>query len=355
MNAADPSRRWALHHAWHSTSDRAALSLCAAEVAPAGVAFADAPSLAEADGLKLHGFELVEARREGLHSLVDLQDAARAGQWASRVDPRAWRYMADGDAVHGIPMALHQSNCVWANPGLAAAIERELSGDPEDLLGWLQRASRTVPHPLAIGREPWQVGILFETLSLALLGPALYRRAFDDLDPGVLGSREMTGVLEHLLALRGLVDDARLDVPWRQQLDDVAAGRAAALLTGDWVRASGKDVRRLEVQGVRDECVCIVDLFVPIGSPEVSQRVALALTSAGFQARFSAIKGSVPAVMDARTDPPHAGRVDAPSLTFDQCCGLRMKQALLVAVAEHFVERRSAAATAARLADIAAG
>jgi glucose/mannose transport system substrate-binding protein len=344
---ADPIRhRWALKHAWHSESDRAALALCAEELGRIGVEFADAAGLADADAVKLHGFELVEAVREGALRLVDLRAVARDEAWTSRVDPRAWAFMVHGEAVHGIPMGIHRSNCVWANPGIAD----EIGAVPVDLLAWLRLASRRVAKPLAIGREPWQVGILFETLCLAALGRTAYARAFVDLDPGTLGGREMTRVLERLLEFREWVDDARLDAPWRTHLDDVHAGRAAAMLTGDWVRASGKDVRRLDVDDVRGRRVYIVDLFVPVGSSdEVSRRVAAALTASGFQARFSKIKGSTPAVGDGR-DRDEA-IVDAPSLTFDQCCPVRIKQSMLAVVAEHFAMRRKADATAARLAE----
>lgn len=347
--------RWALKHAWSGATDRAALALCAQALARIGVDFVDAVQADEADGVKLHGFELVEALRDGQLAIDDLRDVATREGWAARIDPRAWRFMAREGAVHGIPMALHQSNCAWANVRLADAVTAEGPVESIDLVAWLERARRAMPKPLAIGREAWQVGILFESLALARLGAEAYRRAFVALDAEAMGGTAMVRVLEALLAVREFVDDTRLDVPWRSLLADVSEGRAGVMLMGDWVRASGLALRRLEVAGLKEACIDIVDLFVPIGGSPRSPAVAAALTASDFQGRFAQVKGSAPAVADAPGYRAFAQGADVPSLTFDQCCTVRTKQALLAVVADHFVARRDAKATAVRLAEVAFG
>jgi hypothetical protein len=85
----------------------------------------------------------------------------------------------------------------------------------------------------------------------------------------------------------------------------------------------------------------------------------MALTDAGFQRRFAQRKGCMPALAEAwaGVDPGRArlladDEAVLPSLTLDQCCLPRRKQALLAVVCAHFTERRGAAGCARALARI---
>jgi hypothetical protein len=346
---------WTLCHAWHSASDRAALALCAEELAKVGLEFHQSSEATGADAVKMHGCELLDALDEGTLRPVDLGRVADAQAWQSRVDPRAWRFMRHGRRIHGIPMALHQSNCLWANAALAASLERESPGRGGDLPGWLRAAGRRAPKPLAIGSEPWQVGILFESLCLTVMGTQTYSQAFERLEPDALGGSAMVEALELLIEARAFVDDARLNLPWRSRLDDIGSGEAAVMAMGDWVGAAmPSGVERLRIDGFDERSIFIADFFVPVGEqrPEASLRAASALTSADFQARMAEVKGSCAPILEAQGPGCKSIGTDAPSLTFDQCCNVRTKLALLDIVADHFLNRRSPAVTAAALAAI---
>ena len=358
MNTTAPPREtWALSHAWRGESDKAALALCAAELDKLGIAFADAPDLASADAVKMHGFEIVDALHAGQPRLADLRDVAGSDDWRSRIDPRPLRFMEHGGAVHGIPVGIHQSNCLWAHAPIAASVAAEQAGRALDLMSWLRAAARHATRPLAIGGDPWSVGILMESVLLATAGPQVYERAFVRLEPGALGGREMIQALERLAELRDFVDDERLARPWRSQLDDVRNGEAAVMVMGDWVGARlPESLVRLRVDGFRDECIFIADFFVPLhrDGSTLARRVAAALTGTDFQARFSKTKGCLAAVLAAQGATPESSRrIDAPSLTLDQCCSVPTKTRLLAIVADHFVHRRDAARTATTLAGIA--
>jgi hypothetical protein len=355
MSQSPDPASWTLCHAWHSASDLAALDLCAEELAKLGIEFRQSSGSTDADAIKLHGFELLEAIDEGTLRPVDLGTVANAQAWPSRIDPRAWRFMRHGRRIHGIPMALHQSNCLWANATLAASLENENPGTRGDLLGWLRAAGRHADKPLAIGREPWQIGILFESLCLAVLGTETYSRAFERLESDALGGSGMVEVLERLIEARAHVDDDRLNVSWRSRLDGIGDGEPAVMAMGDWVgAATPPGVQRLRIDGFDNPSIFIADFFVPVGEQhaETSFRAASALTSADFQARMSEVKGSCAPILEAQTLRCESIATDVPSLTFDQCCGVRAKLALLDIVADHFLNRRSPAITAAALAEI---
>ena len=347
---------WTLCHSWNSDSDRAALAFCARQLRAVGVEQGETPAIADASAVKMHGHELVSAVVKGQPKPTNLRWIADREQWADRIDPRAWQFMSHGSAVHGIPVAIHQSNCLWAHRGTARAVAERAGRSGKGLLSWLLAATRHCTAPLAIGAEPWQVGILFESLCLAVGGPKLYREAFVRLSPEALGSAAMIRVLDHVQEAREFVNSERLSNSWRTQLDDVREGRAAVMLMGDWVRAAIPDgIARLHVDGFREENVYLVDLFVPIvaDADTIASRVASALMAQEFQSRFSAIKGSTPALLNAdtrRMDINAPSHIDAPSLTFDQCCSIATKLALLEIVADDFVHRRAAVKTAASLA-----
>ena len=345
---------WTLAHAWNSDSDHAALHVCAAELARIGVGFAGTSDVSTANAIKMHGFEIVDTLQAATLQLADVRAAAASQDWHARLDARALRFMIHGDAVFGIPLNIHQSNCLWAHEPTAAAISSANCEGAGDLDAWLRQAGQHIDKPLAIGNEPWQIGILFESLSLAMLGAQAYEEAFVQLRADTLGCRAMVGVLEQLSRWRDLVDDQLIARPWREQLAAVNAGHAAVMVMGDWVSAKPPAaVRRLHVEGFRSEAIFVVDFFVPLmrGGADLAERIAAALTRTGFQERFSSAKGSVPAVVDLpRALNRSAGRVDAPSLTFDQCCSVATKTRLLEVVADHFNHRRDSVRTAQELA-----
>ena len=351
---SSPGTDWTLRHAWSSETDRAALRVAADELARQGIRFADAAAGATANAVKMHGFELVEAVRGAAPAPIDLGATAAAERWSERLDPRVWRFMTHGAAICGIPVALHQSNGLWAHGAIVDAVP---AGG--GLADWLANAAHIVAKPLAIGADPWQVGLLFESVALGVLGAAGYEQALVAQDPAALAGPGMVRVLDELLRLREHVDDGQLAQPWRTQFARVAERRAGVIVMGDWVGAALPGaMRRLRVDGFRDECVFVADFFVPVvdGAQSLSARVAKTLTGADFQARFAMTKGCQPPLLAAQS--PFANtptRIDAPSLTLDQCCGLRRKQALLAIAADHFVHRRDSARTARLLADAAEG
>jgi glucose/mannose transport system substrate-binding protein len=173
----------------------------------------------------------------------------------------------------------------------------------------------------------------------------------------------MIEALDRLLALRAFIDDNHLGLTWADQLARVQRGEAAVQIMGDWVRAAGDDsLLEWAAPGTAGQFVAIVDYFVPLaGTPgPLVERVAMALTDPEFQGRFARQKGCLPAVREAwiDIDPLRTGLLgcDAtvlPSLTFDQCCAVVTKQALLDVVAHHFVHGGDSSACARALAEAA--
>jgi glucose/mannose transport system substrate-binding protein len=260
---------------------------------------------------------------------------------------------------------VHRANAAWVNPPCARRIGGAAPRHIPALSAWLEQARRRIAAPLAVGAEPWQIGVLFESVLLAVAGGTTYRRAFVEQDPAVWAEPQATEAVASFLRLRDFVDDDAMALPWQGQLARVQRGEAAMQVMGDWVRATeGAGLVEWAVPGTAAWFVAVVDFFVPLAhaSATLSHPVAAALTAAPFQYAFALAKGCLPAVQDAWgvIDPRRYRGIDVeamvlPSLTFDQCCGVARKQALLAIVANCFIERRSASVCTLALADLAHG
>lgn len=361
----NPPLTWSLGHAWTSPSDLAALDLCRVELGSHGIDFQAAPPSGPA-ARKLHGMQLAVAARERPPGLQDLRDVAESCGWALRVPSAMRGYMRHGDRWHGIPMAIHRGNSVWVNRGVAARLGHRPPRGAKALFDWLESARAFAPAPLALGAEPWQVGVVFESLVLAIGGPRLYRHAFVDPRPGAWVWPRLREVLEALGRLRRFVDEAALGLPWDGQLGLVAQGRAAIQFMGDWARCGGHPpgaVLEWSSPGTADHFVAVMDFFAPLrGAHEPANRIAArALTAAPFQVAFARAKGCMPAMADAwdAVDGARASmlRRDArvlPSWVFDQCGCEGRKQRWLDMLRRHFVDPRPARATAELLKECVA-
>lgn len=354
--------RWSLRHAWRSEADLAALALCREQLAGASIALVNAGPGETADAVKMHGMEIVGALAADDRMLHDLSGVAVECAWQERLPAFVRRFMVHGERWHGTPMGVHRANAAWVNGGIAQEIGLQAPTHPRALVAWLEEANRSVKAPLALGAEPWQIGVLFEALVLGVAGPGAYRLAFEQQRIGAWHGPALVEAVDCLMSLRDFVDDDTLGLGWSSQLDRVRRGEAALQVMGDWARATGTcGLLEWPAPGTAAHFVAVVDFFVPMagGSHAVAGRAAAALTEAAFQRKYSQCKGCMPAMKEAwdEVDTQRAGLLAAaggvlPSMTFDQCCMVPAKQALLETVARHFVDRCGTDACVRALADL---
>ena len=355
--------RWTLRHAWHGPAERHALDLCRTALRDLGIDLADANATNTPSAIKAHAMEMVDLQALDPSALLDLRAVAHAAQWPRRLPAFVQKPMVHAERWHGIPLGIHRANCAWVN---AACARRIGLGVPPDMPGfatWLELAAERTPKPLAVGAQAWQVGVLFESVMLAMSGGTAYRRAFVEHDATIWGETCITEALNGLQRLREFVDDDALPYSWEQQLERVRQGDAAVQVMGDWVRATDcGSLLEWAVPGTAAWFVAIVDYVVPLaGAPSIlTNHAAAALTAAPFQYAFAMAKGCLPAVQDAWgvIDPQRKRGVDVeamvlPSLTFDQCGSVGHKEALLAIVADCFVQCRSVTACALALQELA--
>jgi hypothetical protein len=357
---AEALQPWRLQHAWRSGTDAAALALCREQLAGAGLALLDCADAGTASAVKMHGIELAQAGAAGDPALLDLATLAGRNGWPRRLSPGMQRYMVGHGSWHGIPLGIHRANAAWVNAELRDRVGLGQPMDAADWLRWLSCARAITRYPLAIGGNPLHVGVLFESVLLAVAGAKRYRQALEMQDSAVWSEPAVIAALELLMALRAFVDDAQLAQPWAVQWQRVRSGEAALTIQGDWVRpTAGPAIAEWATPGTAGRFIAIYDFFVPLAGSEslASVRAAMALTDPVFQRGFAQLKGCMPALRDAwaQVDAERAllladEHAVLPSFTFDQCCPLPRKQSLLDVVCRHFVESRSALDCAQALA-----
>ena len=346
---------WSLRHAWHSKSDLAALSLCREELRGVGISLIDALPGEACDAVKMHGMDIADARNARPGMLHDMQAVASKAKWSQSLPGFVCEHMKAGESWYGIPLGIHQSNLVWVNRALVEKVGTPAPNGIPELLSWLVRAQRYVPAPLAIGAEPWQVGVMFEAVVLATAGKAVYRQAFVELDASVWCDPAMLLALDQLMALRNFVDDAALGQNWTSHLLRVQRGEAAMQFMGDWARLADTELVEWPAPGTANCFVAIADYFVLMASTSkpLAECVALKLTDPGFQSRFAMRKGCIPAVKMGPTwlgRQLPAGEQLLPSVALEQCGPTRLRRAMLETVAGHFSDRSSAATCSLALA-----
>lgn len=264
------------------------------------------------------GYEGVDWAAEGV--LRNMTDIATANGWQTAIAPQVLPFVQTGDDFFAVPINMHRQNWVWANK---AAFDKAGVTEPKtwaELIADGDKLKAAGVIPLAIGDEPWQIQLLFDSLVTDLYGPDFYKKAVIDLDPDALASPEMKGVFDTLRQLRGLVDDNFTGRDWAVATDMVINGQAAMQVMGDWAKGEflaknlkpGTDFLCFATPSETPSFLFIIDSFGMFTSKDQSvteAQTALAevVMDPKVQHDFNVIKGSIPA------------RVDVPVDDFDDC------------------------------------
>lgn len=360
-----------LHHSWNSRADLAALALTRQELERHGLRLSlapmpDAGTSASHDVrqrlFKMHGQQVLAAGGQG-GALADLSGLAGADTWQAVLSPAVLPFMQVDGGLHGVPVALHKSNCAWFS---GAALRRAgVAAPPADWPAFNAMAARLLDAgvaPLALGGQDWQVGNLFENVLLGLGGTRYYRRVMAGQDLAALDEAPMLAAFRQMRMLSTMVDPAYRGRDWESTAALVAQGQAAMQIMGDWARhpcaaaMQAGEVLYQDAPGTQGCFVFIADFFAvaaPRGGLEQSDQLATlaaALMQPSFQRHFCAVKGALPARMDIGPETGnalacaihdshrHALRGDAMlgSLTYQQAAPDPVRDAMLAVAFEHF-------------------
>lgn len=255
----------------------------------------------------LKGYELKEWA--GLGFLRDLSPMAEHLGWYSQMPPMVRATLSQNGALMAVPTGIHRVNWLWLN---RKVFERNKLTPPTDWAQFVTVADQLKKRgitPLAIGNEPWQLAVLFETVALGEGGKEFYRKAFLEQDSATLTGPDMVRVLTRFQQLRAYVPQKYAGLKWHQATNLLESGGAAMQVMGDWVKGElsagnyrpGEDIACLPSPGSAGLFSYNLDSIAMFKQRDPAQLqaqgdLAQLLMTPKFQEEFNRVKGSIPAL-----------------------------------------------------------
>ena len=255
----------------------------------------------------LKGYELKEWA--GLGFLRDLSPMAEHLGWYAKMPPMVRATLSQSDALMAVPTGIHRVNWLWLN---RKVFERNKLTPPTSWAQFVTVADQLKKRgitPLAIGNEPWQLAVLFETVALGEGGKEFYRKAFLEQDSATLTGPDMVRVLTRFQQLRAYVPQKYAGLKWHQATNLLESGGAAMQVMGDWVKGElsagnyrpGEDIACLPSPGSAGLFSYNLDSIAMFKQRDPAQLqaqgdLAQLLMTPKFQEEFNWVKGSIPAL-----------------------------------------------------------
>ncbi|MCX0424168.1 ABC transporter substrate-binding protein [Aeromonas veronii] len=257
----------------------------------------------------LKGYELKEWA--GLGFLRDLSPMAEHLGWYSQMPPMVRATLSQNGALMAVPTGIHRVNWLWLNRKI---FERNKLTPPTSWAQFVTVADQLKKRgitPLAIGNEPWQLAVLFETVALGEGGKEFYRKAFLEQDSATLTGPDMVRVLTRFQQLRAYVPQKYAGLKWHQATNLLESGGAAMQVMGDWVKGElsagnyrpGEDIACLPSPGSAGLFSYNLDSIAMFKQRDPAQLqaqgdLAQLLMTPQFQEEFNRVKGSIPALIN---------------------------------------------------------
>lgn len=226
------------------------------------------------------------------------------------------------DQVYGVPINIHRINSLFYNRHVLESLDLDPPTSLDELYAVAdaieahnaeQAADERIIPLVVSGGEAWTVSLLFfENLLIARAGTEFYLSYFSGNEAG--DAPAMMDALEEAERLWAMVvrnDPAARRRSWSNAVEQVARGRAAMIVMGDWAKGSlqsepyalepGADFGQLPFPGTQGTFVYTADCFAaPRGSAAGEAAIDWLRTAASIagQRAFNPLKGSIP----ARTD-----------------------------------------------------
>ena len=255
----------------------------------------------------LKGYELKEWA--GLGFLRDLSPMAEHLGWYGQMPPMVRATLSQNGALMAVPTGIHRVNWLWLN---RKVFERNKLTPPTSWAQFVTVADQLKKRditPLAIGNEPWQLAVLFETVALGEGGKEFYRKAFLEQDSATLTGPDMVRVLTRFQQLRAYVPQKYAGLKWHQATNLLESGGAAMQVMGDWVKGElsagnyrpGEDIACLPSPGSAGLFSYNLDSIAMFKQRDPAQLqaqgdLAQLLMTPKFQEEFNRVKGSIPAL-----------------------------------------------------------
>ncbi|MCD9521926.1 extracellular solute-binding protein [Photobacterium carnosum] len=274
---------------------------------------------------QLKGHDIQEWGRLGF--LTSLDDVAQQEHWDNVLPPVVANIMKYNNHYVAVPINVHRVNWLWVNPTVFKAAGATVPTTLAEFFVAADKIKAAGFIALAHGGQPWQDATLFESIALAVLGSADYRKAFVNLNMTVINSVKMVDVFKQFKRMKAYIDPEAEGRHWNSATEMVINGQAAMQFMGDWAKGefaqankqAGKDYLCVPAPGTQHQFTFNIDSLAffklkGTAADNVAQHdLAKILLTPYFQRVFNLNKGSIPV------------RLDMDMSAFDQCALDSMK------------------------------
>ncbi|MGF1705270.1 ABC transporter substrate-binding protein [Enterovibrio baiacu] len=243
--------------------------------------------------------------------LTNLDRIAKEQGWDNLLPKRISDILKANGHYVAVPFNIHRVNWLWANPAIFKEVGVAVPTTLDDFFIAAEKIKKAGYIPLALGEEPWQEATLFDSIALATLGAADYRRAFVEQDSETLSSEKMREALVIFRKMKAFTDAEAPGRSWNDTTSLVIEGKAAMQVMGDWAKGEfaaegkipGRDFICVPAPGTQHQFAFNIDSFVFFKSSDkrkVDSQEALAtlIMTPDFQRIFNKDKGSIPVRLD---------------------------------------------------------
>lgn len=256
------------------------------------------------------GEQLRELASQGL--VGDVQATAKAGNWDAVLPPLVAAVSKLDGRYIAAPLNIHGENWMFYN---TAVLQKAGVAVPKSWPEFLEAAKALKAAgvtPIALGGQPWQERVLFNSILLGVGGRAFYADVYGKLDTKAMNSDTMLEAFRTFAALRPYVDEGSPGRRWNEATAMLVRGDAAFQFQGDWVK--GELVAAGIEPGTKVGCalapardtayIMAVDAFSFARTKDKQAQAAQALMAEVLmdpqvQVAFSKRKGSIPVRTDA--------------------------------------------------------
>ena len=252
-----------------------------------------------------HGQQALELVEAGL--MLDLTDVAEANNWKEIVFPQS---LLDSCTVDGriycAPVNIHSPEWLWLSNKVYEDLGIPVPTNWNEFVETAPQVEAAGKIPLALGNQPWQSGLAFGAITVAVAGLDVWKSVNIDKNMDVAAGAEYAAVFEAAGNIRKLAAKSTVQ-DWNQATNLVITGEAAGQIMGDW--AQGEFQVAGKVAGVDYTCLPGMGLnaylstggdafyFPKLSDPEkeaAQKRLAALLVSPEAQVSFNLKKGSLP-------------------------------------------------------------
>lgn len=290
---------------WNDTAIAGGGGVAAVKVLKSRILMGDAPDVAQIIGPTLN-----EWSDSGV--VLPLNKVIEKNKLEHSISPTVLDLITYKHKIIAAPLGVHRINTLLYNKSILDKLNVAPPKTWADIELLHQKLKGTDIQTIAWSDEPWQINTAFEALLLSEAGPKLYLELMQKRETKQWMQEPVLKALNRLQWMRNLSanQEKASEKIWTQNAKDLAEGKIALLLMGDWAKGElmswgyipNKDFGCTPVPATANSHLYSIDtLALLIGhqsNTAVQEKFVETVTSVPAQLSYNKVKGSVPVRRD---------------------------------------------------------